>query len=120
MVIFTQNSNTRGNMPKIYQAHYKDQDKTWRIYNASKTLILAEAKKTAKTFGKEVKVDALTMEKPSMKYLIELMNVRKPNSRKRICSFIPKGRPTIETINGEIKKIWKVKKKICLEKTNEA
>ena len=57
MVIFTQNSNTRGNMPKIYQAHYKDQNKTWRSCNASKTLILAEAKKTAKTFGKEVKVD---------------------------------------------------------------
>mgnify|MGYP004453529073 CR=1 FL=1 len=98
-------------MPKIYQAHYKDQDKTWRIHNASKTLILAEAKKTAKTLGKEVKVDVLDIEKPSMKYLIELMNGRKPNSRTRVCSFVPKGRPTIKTINGEAKKTWKVKKK---------
>jgi len=98
-------------MPKIYQAHYKDQDKAWRIHNASKTLILVEAKKVAKAFGKEVKVDVLEMDKPSIKYLIELMNGRKPNSRKRICSFIPKGRPTVKTINGEIKKTWKVKKK---------
>ena len=111
MVTFIQNLNTKGNMPKIYQAHYKDQNKTWRIHNSSKTLILAEAKKAAKTFGKEVKVDVLTMEKPSMKYLIELLNGRKPNSRKRICSFIPKSRSIIETINGETKKMWKVKKK---------
>jgi len=98
-------------MPQIYQAYYKDAGTTYQIHNASKTLILVEAKKIAKTLGKEVKVDALEIEKPSMKYLIELMNGRKPNSRTRICSFVPKSRPTIKKVNGETKKVWKVKKK---------
>ena len=98
-------------MPKIYQAYYKDSDTTYRFHNASKTVMLAEARKAAKTYGQEVKVDVLVVEKPSMKYLIELMNGRKPNSRQRVCSFVPTGRPRIEEVEGETKKTWKVKKK---------
>jgi hypothetical protein len=97
-------------MPKVYQAHYSEKGKSWRINNASRTAILAEARSAAIEYGVEVVVEVLEVEKPSFKYFIECMNGRKPNSRTHICSFVPKESVMIEGKDGEYKKRWKVKK----------
>ena len=98
-------------MPKIYQAYYKNNDGVCKTHNGSRILILAEARKIAKELGREVKVDILEVEKPSFKYLVELLNGKKPNKRTRLCSFIPKGQPALKNINGKITKQWKVNKR---------
>jgi len=97
-------------MPKIYQAYYNTESSKRRRHSASKTKILAEARATAKETGNKVTVDVLEMEAPSMKYFIELLNGAAPKSRKRICSFVPKGSPVVEVKDGVSKKLWKVKK----------
>jgi hypothetical protein len=98
-------------MPKVYQAYYKKSDILIRYASTSRVTILAEAKKIAKELGKKVVIDVLEIEKPSMKYFVECMNGRKPNSRKRLCSFVPKGSPVLKTINNETIKLWRVQKK---------
>ena len=97
-------------MPKVYQAHFSKKDSKHRYHSASKTKILAEARAAASETGNKIDVDVLEMEVPSMKYFIELLNGAKPKSRKRICSFVPKGTPAVEVKDGVSKKTWKVKK----------
>lgn len=97
-------------MPKVYQAYYKTKEGTCKTHNGSRTLILAEARQMAKELGKEVVIDILELEKPSFKYLVELMNGKRPNKRTRLCSFVPKGQPVVAMVNGIATKRWKVKK----------
>ena len=98
-------------MPKIYQAYFNNNDVKHRTHSSSRTNILAEARAAAIEHGKEVKVDILEMEKPSFKYFIELLNGKGPISRKRLCSFVPHGRPFLKDVKGAATKCWKVKKK---------
>ena len=98
-------------MPKVYQAYFKNNDVDHRTHSGSRVDILAEAKAAATEHGKEVKVDILEMEKLSFKYLIELLNGKRPTSRTRLCSFVPHGRPFLKNADGETVKRWKVKKK---------
>jgi hypothetical protein len=99
-------------MPSIYQAYYRGSKSGWyRHHGTSRVSVEAEARRVAKTTGMEVFVDVLGVDKPSMKSLIELLNTAQPKSRKRLCSFVPKGSPVNELEDGEIKKTWRVKKK---------
>ena len=97
-------------MPKIYQAYFKNNDVRHRTHSGSRIDILAEARAAAIEHGKAIKVDVLEMEKPSVKYLIELLNGKKPISRTRLCSFVPRGAPSLVTKDGQVQKRWKVKK----------
>jgi len=97
-------------MPKVYQASYQESGKNWRVHNASRTLILVEAKNAAKEYGVRVIVDELEIEKPSFKYFVECMNGRKPNSRKFICAFEPRESVMVENEDGEFVRQWKVRK----------
>ena len=61
-------------MPKVYQAYYSDgKERRWKTNNASRTLILVEARNAAKKYGVKVDVDILEIEKPS---LLELSKTR--------------------------------------------
>ena len=64
----------------------------------------------ARETGKEVKIDILEINTPSMKYFIEVLNGAKPKSRERLCSFVPRGAPILETKDGVVVKLWKVKR----------
>jgi len=97
-------------MPKVYQASYKENDKSWRTTMASRASILAEARDAAKEHGVKVLVEELEIDKPSFKYFIECMNGRQANSRKIICAFVPRESITIEDETGTPVKQWKVKK----------
>jgi len=97
-------------MPKVYQAYYKDGEGRWKTNKASRTLILAEARKVAKERGVQVDVDILEIEKPSFKYFVECMNGRKPNSRTHLCSFVPRESVVAEDKDGNPVRRWKVKK----------
>ena len=97
-------------MPKVYQAYYNEKGKKWSINNASRTLILVEARKAAKEYGVKVNIDILEIEKPSFKYFVECMNGRKPNSRTHMCSFIPRESIMVEDEDGNTVRRWKVKK----------
>jgi len=94
-------------MPKVYQAYYNDQGTKWKISGGSQAKIISDARQAARDYGVEVHVDILDIEKPSMKYIIECMNGRKPNKRTRVCSYVPMGRP----VNSGGKKRWKIRKK---------
>ena len=97
-------------MPKVYQASYKENGKSWRTHNASHTKILVEARNAAKEYGVRVIVEELEIEKPSFKYFVECMNGRKPNNRKFVCAFEPRESVTVEGDDGEFVRRWKVKK----------
>jgi hypothetical protein len=98
-------------MPKVYQAYYSDgKEGRWKTNNASRTLILVEARNAAKKYGVKVDVDVLEIEKPSFKYFVECMNGRQANSRTRLCSFIPKEQVRVQNENGSYETRWKVKK----------
>ena len=95
-------------MPKVYQAYYSDgKDGRWKTNNASRTLILVEARNAAKI---QVNIDILEVEKPSFKYFVECMNGRKASSRTRMCSFIPRQSVMVEDKEGNMVRRWKVKK----------
>ena len=97
-------------MPRIYQASYNEHGKKWRTHNASQTKILVEARDAAKEYGVRVVVEELEIEKPSLKYFIECMNGRKPNSRKFICAFEPRESVMVENEDGGVTRRWKVRK----------
>jgi hypothetical protein len=98
-------------MPKVYQAYYSDgKEGRWKTNNASRTLILVEARNAAKKYGVKVDVDILEIEKPSFKYFVECMNGRMASSRTRMCSFIPKGQVRVQDEDGSYQTRWKVKK----------
>ena len=97
-------------MPKVYQASYKENGKSWRTNNGSRTKILVEARNAAKEYGVRVIVEELEIEKLSFKYFVECMNGRKPNSRKFICAFEPRESVMVEGEDGEFTIRWKVRK----------
>ena len=97
-------------MPKVYQASYKENGKSWKTNNASQTKILVEARNAAKEHGIRVVVDELEVEKLSFKYFVECMNGRQPTNRKFICAFEPRESVMVEGEDGEYVRRWKVKK----------
>lgn len=97
-------------MPKIYQARYKNNEKTSRHSGASQTKVEKEAKLTAEETGTSVFVEVLEIEKPSLKLIIGMLNGEGPLSRTKVCVFQPREEVVEMDASGETTKRWKVKR----------
>ena len=103
-------------MPKIYQAYYKDSEgKLNKHHGASLVKVEHGARLTAQEVGREVFVDVVEIEKPSLKLVIEIYNNGLQFfTRTPICSFRQtEEQGAIDKETGAYVRRWKVKKISC-------